>query len=46
MFFGYALDDAIIHMKSVWARPTSPAVLGTVVAVATVAMLLVRAGVL
>ena len=46
MFFGYALEDAVIHMKSVWARPDATPVLGTVVAVAAVAMLLVRAGVL
>jgi len=46
MFFGYAFDDAVIHMKSVWANPTSPAVLSTVVAVATVALLLVRVGAL
>lgn len=46
MFFSYALEDAVIHMKTVWARPMSPHVLGTVVAVATVSMLLVRAGVL
>ena len=46
MFFGYAFDDAVVHMKSIWARPTSPPVLGTVVAVAAVAMLLVRVGIL
>jgi hypothetical protein len=46
MFFSYALEDAMVYMKNAWASPASPNVLMTVLAVATVAMLLVRVGVL